>query len=101
MRLVEIPAREDPVLRRCRVDGVRNLLARVQTEGERLVGVRIVVEILRELVGGSSNKEIGEKLGIEASTIKMHISTMLQKTGYRSRLELAVKARDFGLAIND
>ncbi len=59
------------------------------------------VEILRELVGGSSNKEIGEKLGIEASTIKMHISNMLQKTGYRSRLELAVKARDFGLAIND
>ena len=58
-------------------------------------------EILRELVTGASNKEIAEKLNVEASTVKMHISNMLQKTGYKSRLELAVKARHLGLAIND
>ncbi len=59
------------------------------------------VDILRELVTGASNKEIADRLGVEMATIKMHISNMLQKTGYKSRLELAVKARHLGLAIND
>lgn len=59
------------------------------------------IEILRELVSGASNKEIAEKLCIDASTVKMHISNMLSKTGFHSRLELAVKARHFGLAIGE
>lgn len=59
------------------------------------------IEILRLLVAGASNKEIADALSVEASTIKMHISNMLKKTGYRSRLELAVKARHLGIAIND
>ena len=59
------------------------------------------IEILRELVTGASNKEIADKLSVETSTVKMHISNMLQKTGYHSRLELAVKARHYGLVIND
>ena len=59
------------------------------------------IEILRELVSGASNKEIAEKLCIDASTVKMHISNMLSKTGFHSRLELAVKARHFGLAISE
>ena len=59
------------------------------------------VEILRELVGGASNKEIGDKLSISESTVKMHITNILQKTGYRSRLELAVRARHIGVAIKE
>ncbi len=59
------------------------------------------IEILCELVSGASNKEIAEKLCIDASTVKMHISNMLSKTGFHSRLELAVKARHFGLAISE
>ncbi|MCR4807272.1 MAG: response regulator transcription factor [Lachnospiraceae bacterium] len=59
------------------------------------------IEILKELVAGASNKEISDKLCVEQSTVKMHISNMLQKTGYHSRLELAVKARHYGLVIND
>ena len=59
------------------------------------------IEILRELVSGASNKEIAEKLCIDASTVKMHISNMLSKTGFHGRLELAVKARHFGLAISE
>lgn len=58
-------------------------------------------EILKELVTGASNKEIADKLCVEASTVKMHISNMLQKTGYHTRLELAVKARNLGLVINE
>ena len=58
-------------------------------------------EVLRELVGGASNREIAEKLGIAENTVKMHVTNMLQKTGYHSRLELAVKARHLGVAIMD
>ncbi|MCR5269146.1 MAG: hypothetical protein K6E16_11610 [Lachnospiraceae bacterium] len=31
----------------------------------------------------------------------MHISNMLQKTGFKSRLELAVQARHFGIVISE
>lgn len=59
------------------------------------------IEILKELVTGASNMEIAEKLGLKEPTVKMHIKNMLQKTGYRSRLELAVKVRHMGLIIGD
>ena len=58
-------------------------------------------QVLRELVNGCSNKEIADTLGISERTVKMHITNMIQKTGFRSRLELAVKARTGGLVIPD
>lgn len=57
--------------------------------------------VLRELVSGSSNREIASALGITENTVKMHITNMLQKTGFHSRLELAVKARHLGIAIKE
>ncbi len=59
------------------------------------------VAVLRELVSGASNREISEKLNITENTVKMHITNMLQKTGFHSRLELAVKARHLGVAIKE
>ena len=59
------------------------------------------LDVLHELVGGASNLEIAESLNISETTVKSHITNMLQKTGYRSRLELAVKARHLGVAIKD
>jgi two-component system vancomycin resistance associated response regulator VraR len=59
------------------------------------------LEVLRGLVGGASNREIGDQLGIAENTVKMHVANMLQKTGFRSRLELAVRARADGLIIAD
>ena len=59
------------------------------------------IDILKELVTGASNAEIAEKLGLKEPTVKMHVKNMLQKTGYRSRLELAVKVRHVGLIIGD
>ncbi len=59
------------------------------------------LEVLRELVEGGSNKEIADRLGISERTVKMHVTNMIQKTGFRSRLELAVKARTGGLVIPD
>ncbi len=58
-------------------------------------------EVLKELVTGASNREIAEKLSMGESTVKMHITNMLQKSGYRSRLELALMARHYGIAISD
>ena len=59
------------------------------------------VEVLKELVTGASNREIAEKLNIGESTVKMHITNMLQKSGFHSRLELALMARHYGIAINE
>ena len=59
------------------------------------------IDILKELVSGASNAEIAQRLDLKEPTVKMHIKNMLQKTGYRSRLELAVKVRHLGLIIED
>ena len=59
------------------------------------------VEVLKELVTGASNKVISQKLCMGESTVKMHITNMLQKSGYHSRLELALMARHYGIAINE
>ena len=58
-------------------------------------------DVLRELVGGASNEEIAQTLAITPRTVKAHITNLLHKTGCRSRLELALKARASGLAIKD
>ncbi len=59
------------------------------------------LDVLRELTDGASNKEIADSLGISERTVKMHINNMLAKTGFRSRLELAIKARTGGIVIHD
>lgn len=59
------------------------------------------LEVLRELTTGDSNSEIGERLGISALTVKAHIKSLLEKTGFRSRTELAVEARRLGIVIRD
>ncbi len=57
------------------------------------------LEVLREVTGGYTNTEIGEKLHISAAAVKKHIASMLDKTGFRSRTELAVRARESGIVI--
>lgn len=56
-------------------------------------------DVLRELVRGSSNREIAAKLYLSDSTVKDHISSLMGKTGFKTRTELAVKARESGLVI--
>lgn len=55
--------------------------------------------ILREITGGFSNQEIAEKYGIALNTVKNHVANMLLKTGFRNRIELAVRAREAGIVI--
>ena len=59
------------------------------------------LEILRFMTGGYSNVEIAEKLKVSAGVIKNHVADMLFKTGFRSRTQLAVRARETGLVILD
>ena len=59
------------------------------------------LSILRELMSGASNQEIGKKLYLSPATVKYHIANMLTKTGYKSRTELAVRVRESGLIIPD
>ncbi len=58
------------------------------------------LNVLRELTKGLSNQEIGAELYVSAATVKTHISSMLQKTGFSNRTELAIKARVSGLVIS-
>ena len=59
------------------------------------------LEVLREVVKGESDAAISEKLHISLRTVKGHIQSMRNKTGFRNRTELAVRARDCGLIISD
>lgn len=55
--------------------------------------------ILRELTGGYTDAEIGERLHMSRFTVRDYVKSMREKTGFRSRTELAVKARQSGLVI--
>ena len=59
------------------------------------------LEILREMTGGFTNTEIAEKLGISEKRVRNHVANMLEKTGFRNRTDLAVRARESGLTILD
>lgn len=59
------------------------------------------LEVLRELISGESDAVIADKLHMSLRTVKAHIQTMRDKTGFRNRTELAVRARECGLVINE
>ena len=59
------------------------------------------LEVLRELTRNLTNEEIAEALGISPHTVKRHIENMLAKTGYKSRVDLAVNAKTIGLVVHD
>ncbi len=59
------------------------------------------IEVLRLLVAGETDQEIADHLYMSLRTVKSHISHMKDKTGFRNRTELAVKARESGFIIND
>ena len=59
------------------------------------------LDILREVTTGATNKEISEKLYVSPATVNYYINDLLVKTGYKNRVQLAVKARLEGLVISD
>lgn len=59
------------------------------------------LEVLRELTGSLTNEEIADRLHISVNTVKRHLQNIMEKTGYESRLELAMNARSLGLVVNE
>ena len=59
------------------------------------------LDVLRELTGGLTNQEIAQKMNVSVQAVKMHVTNMLQKTGFQSRLELALHARIGGIVIKE
>lgn len=57
--------------------------------------------ILRELTNGDTNAEIAEKLDMSQYTVRDYIQIIMEKTGFRTRTELAVRARASGIVIAD
>lgn len=58
------------------------------------------LEVLRLVVAGETDAAIAQKLYMSLRTVKAHIQSMKNKTGFRNRTELAVRARARGLIIN-
>lgn len=55
------------------------------------------IEVLRLVVAGCENSEIGKRLHLSASTIKHHVSNTLEKLGVDNRIQAAVLAVRLGL----
>jgi DNA-binding NarL/FixJ family response regulator len=55
------------------------------------------LEVLRLLVGGKSNRDIGTELGITEATVKSHVSTILMRLNVSDRTQAVVSALQRGL----
>jgi DNA-binding NarL/FixJ family response regulator len=87
-----------------------SVAAKVLAEFNRLspsrpvAGVKLVeslspreCEVLRQLAGGKSNKEIAVALQLAEGTVKNHMSNVMGKLGVLDRTQAALMARELGL----
>ena len=58
-------------------------------------------DVLRELTRNYTNEEIADRLHISVNTVRNHIQHMLEKTGYKNRIDLAVNAKALGLVVHE
>ena len=56
-----------------------------------------MVDVLRGVAQGQSNDEIAGALGIEKSTVRSHVSTILNKLELENRTQAALYAIERGL----
>lgn len=55
------------------------------------------LEVLREMAGGLSNKEIARVLDMSPSTVKVHVAAILREFDAKNRMQAVTIARDIGL----
>ena len=51
-------------------------------------------EVAKLVAQGMSNKMIARQLGISVGTVKLHMQSIFNRVGVRSRVMLAIQARD-------
>ena len=71
-----------------------------QRLAERMGGPSLTareLEVLKCIVGGRSNKEIGNELSISEATVKTHINNLLGKLGVTDRTQAATTALQRGI----
>jgi two-component system nitrate/nitrite response regulator NarL len=59
------------------------------------------LEIVSAIVSGDSNRDIADRLSISLQTVKHHLTSIFDKTGVSTRLELALFAIRHGLIMPD
>lgn len=59
------------------------------------------LDVLRELTIGDTAEEIAEKLHISVNTVRTHIQHLLNKTGFKNRLELVANAVSLNIVVSD
>ena len=59
------------------------------------------LEIVAAIVSGDSNRDIADRLAISLQTVKHHLTSIFDKTGVSTRLELALFAIRHGLVTPD
>lgn len=78
-------------------DSLRPIAERVRALDGTLVGLVPFSarerEVLRLVVSGARNRDIGRQLSISENTVKFHVSNLLRKAGARSRAESSVLAK--------
>ena len=79
------------------VSGLVDSLRRARTERQTRAADRYALtdrqlQIIRAVVGGDTNRVIAESLGISEDTVKQHLSSIFDKCGVSSRVELAMFA---------
>lgn len=57
------------------------------------------LDVLRLLVAGRANKEIGRELGLTESTVKTHLAALFRKLEVTSRTQAVVKTAALGLRL--
>ena len=57
--------------------------------------------ILRLLVEGHSNREIGERMFLSANTVKDYLDDLMEKTEIHSRTALVAQAARLGIVVSD
>ena len=58
-------------------------------------------EVLRLMVEGLSNREIGERLYLSPNTVKDYLDDLMEKSGIHSRTALVAQASRLGIVVSD